>query len=125
MPCFRDLLSASSTGYTTYSEISLTKELRPIASMSAIRIASDVYLNEQFGQGEATQPRISAIDADVEYRRRLRESNTVENEDGIYNIRSRTAVPQRPKDIPSRSQDDDPGLRRGTDFKQKQVFRSP
>lgn len=90
--------------------------------MSAIRIANDVYIKEQLAQGEATQPGIPAIDTDVQYRRRPRESNNAESEDGIYNIRSRSTVPQLHKDAISRSQDDDPGLRGGTDFKQKQVF---
>ena len=87
--------------------------------MSAVRIASDAYTKDHLSQGEATQPR---IDAGVEHRRRPKNFNTAESADGIYNIRSRTAGPQLHKEAISRFQDDDPGLRRETDFKQKQVI---
>lgn len=92
--------------------------------MPTIQISDSVHPKGELRQYQAGDHTASGVDAPTDNRRRVRRSSITEGQDGIYNIRSRSAV--SPSDRRTRTtfqlQDDDPGLRKEGDFKQKQVL---
>ena len=71
--------------------------------MATIRIADEAHAKAGYGLREP----------ETQVNRRSRKSST---DDGIYNIRSRSGAPPEAPRL-----DDDPGLGKESDFKQKQV----
>lgn len=89
--------------------------------MPTIHIADDVHPERESGQGQTAEAFNSGLDANLRGDLRARRRSGTESPDGIYNIRSRSAAPQQRRQATIQTQDDDPGLRRDRDFKQKQV----
>jgi KUP system potassium uptake protein len=97
--------------------------------MPHIQIADEPHPRDEAPQTPAERGRrssrtltwVSDIEARTLRLRRARTTDSVYNEDGIYNIRSRSAAPPL-RAATFRSQDDDPGLRQASDYKQAQVF---
>jgi KUP system potassium uptake protein len=90
--------------------------------MPTIQIADEPHPKDDLSELKhiRRESRTSSWVTDVEARSRLRRVATTESFDGIYNIRSRSAAPP-PRAATWRSSDDDPGLRKDGDFKQRQV----
>jgi KUP system potassium uptake protein len=93
--------------------------------MPTIKIADDVHPNLDLRRARSTEAKSSGVNEldESDTKRRIRRSSTADSHDGIYNIRSRTSVPpfDRRRQVTFQSEDDDPGLRREGDYKQKQV----
>ena len=91
--------------------------------MPTIQIADEPHPKDGAAALKHTRrrSRTASWTTDDEHRQNVRRVLTTESVDGIYNIRSRSAVPPA-RAATWRSSDDDPGLRRDGDFKQRQVF---
>lgn len=93
--------------------------------MTTIRIADAVHPNDEL-RPSRTQEGISSGVADSIYTpHRFGRSDTIGSNDGIYNIRSRSKAPSLDRRSARKAtgdfQDEDPGLRRDDDYKQRQV----
>ncbi|KAI9712807.1 MAG: hypothetical protein M1820_001429 [Bogoriella megaspora] len=90
--------------------------------MATIKIADLLHPKNEPSQAKSHS---SNVEDSIHHTRPFARSETTHSRDGIYNIRSRSRSTGRPshRHIAVNREDDDPGLRRPGDFKEKQEFK--
>ncbi|KAH8585858.1 potassium transporter-domain-containing protein [Bisporella sp. PMI_857] len=99
--------------------------------MATIRIADDPHPKDDISLTKPQDGDSSSLGHGIYNTRSFSRSNTADTHDDIYNIRSQSKPPSANRRSRSGNrrvstagqEDDDPGLRKPGDFKQKQVFR--
>jgi KUP system potassium uptake protein len=92
--------------------------------MATIRIADDPHPKDGFSRTKSQDDSGAGADESIYKTRSVARSDVVDAHDDIYNIRSLTRArsDRRGNGIfPTGREDDDPGLGKASDFKQKQV----
>ena len=109
----------------TFLNIEVLGRGRILAKMPTVQISDDLHPKEELRRAQA-EAKTSGTDSTVDGGRFVRRSSGLEDQDGIYNIRSRSGAPQLEarKRTTSQLQDEDPGLHNEADYKQKQVRSS-
>ncbi|KAJ5414515.1 hypothetical protein N7509_001142 [Penicillium cosmopolitanum] len=93
--------------------------------MTTIRIADSVSQGDGLGRTTAQDDGNAATGVTMSRTRSVARSDVAENDDNIYNIRSRPTLPERiggRSTVPEEA-DENPRLQQAGDFKEKQIFK--
>lgn len=93
--------------------------------MTTIRIADSVSQDDGLGRTTAQDDGNPDTGVTISRTRSVARSSVTENDDNIYNIRSRPTLPERiggRSTVPEQA-DENPRLQQAGDFKEKQVCR--